>query len=243
VADFFIFFSLVLKAGIAPGHFWFPQVANNLKWIQCLIIFTWQKIAPLLLLVSFSAKNIFTVASLSAFVGALGGFNQNVLKLILTYSSISHRGWIVIRCLIRLRAWRFYFFVYCFLSLAIVIFFYSNQTKKIRQIFINKDSYLNKIILSVNIISLGGLPPLLGFTAKLNIILLLLRFNSLLVLAPLIIRSLISLFFYTRIIYSNIININKKIFLSPPHDKKPIFNFYTVSILLNTVSPMLLIFT
>src|SRR5438445_7132882 len=104
-----------------------------------------------------------------------------------------------------------YFSVYRILSAAIILFFFRNQLKKIRQIFLNKDSTFNKIIISLNILSLGGLPPFLGFSAKLRIILTSLRSKFFFVFLPLIFRSLTSLFFYALFIYINIININKTI--------------------------------
>jgi len=46
----------------------------------------------LLLLASLNFKLLIAIARIRSIIGAIGGFNQVILKLILTYSSISHRG-------------------------------------------------------------------------------------------------------------------------------------------------------
>lgn len=210
IIEIFIMFSLALKAGLAPFHYWFPQVINSLIWPQCTILFTWQKIAPLILICSISTILAITLRIISTVVGALGGFNQIFIKIILTYSSISHRGWIIIACLFNFNSWAQYFFIYCLISISIIIFFYLNQAEKTSEIVTSQDSEINKNILFINILSLGGLPPLLGFSAKINIIIITLKFFSFIILIPLIVSSLISLFFYLRVVYSAMFFKNKK---------------------------------
>lgn len=242
IIEIIISLSLIIKIGIAPLHFWFPQVSNNFNWTQCLIIFTWQKIAPLILLISLNFKLTIFSSVASALVGAAGGFNQTIFKILLTYSSISHGSWIIIRCLINIEVWIIYFFIYRILSLAIIEFLSSNKIKKINQIFINSDSYTNKIIFSTNILSLGGLPPFLGFSAKLSVIIFFTKNYLLVILIPLIFRSLVSLFFYTRIIYSNFMNLTKKKLFLNIKSIKPINMFFVFRFLLNILSPFLIIF-
>lgn len=233
--------ALLIKAGLAPFHFWFPQVRMSLNWFQCILIFTWQKIAPLILISSIRLKTALSARALSALVGSLGGLNQKNIKLILTYSSISHRAWIIISCISRFKAWFIYFLIYSFLSFSIIIFFYTNQINFINNIFSRDDSFLNKTILSINLLSLGGLPPLLGFAAKLRIIVVSLKIGFLVIFIPLILRSLISLFFYFRVIYSNFIFSNPNIKITFNLSSKNINLFFTIRLFFNIVSPIILL--
>ena len=232
----FLTFALALKRGLAPFHFWFPQVVEALAWPQCLIILTWQKVAPLILISSLRRTLIIFLVITSALVGAFGGFNQILIKIVLTYSSISHRAWIVMACSIRIVYWLGYFIIYSFISFSILLFFIKNNIEKTREIFSTSDSGFSKVTLIFNTLSLGGLPPLLGFAAKLNIIILTLEKTLTLVFIPLILRSLISLFFYTRVIYSNIFFRNKK-FIPTPLRGKPISLFFMLSLFRNVVAP------
>lgn len=232
--------ALLIKAGLAPFHFWFPQVRIFLNWFQCILIFTWQKIAPLILICSINLKIALAARALSAIVGALGGLNQKNIKLILTYSSISHRAWIIIACLSNFKTWVVYFLIYCFLSFSIILFFYINQINFVNNIFSSDDSFFNKSILSLNLLSLGGLPPLLGFSAKLRIIIISLKIRFLIIFIPLILSSLVSLFFYFRLIYANFIFSNSLINLNFTNENKPIRFFFTTRLFLNNITPLIL---
>lgn len=233
--------ALLIKAGLAPFHFWFPQVRIFLNWFQCLLIFTWQKIAPLILISSLRLKTALLARALSALTGALGGLNQKNIKLILTYSSISHRAWIIVSCVSRLKAWFVYFFIYTFLSFSIILFFFSNQIYFINNVFSRSDSFFNKTILTLNLLSLGGLPPLLGFSAKLRIIIISLKINLLIIFIPLILRRLISLFFYFRVIYSNFIFSNPVISIKIPNSNKTINLFFSVRLFFNIFTPLIIL--
>ena len=41
------FLGLLVKAGRAPVHFWFPAVVSGVSWARGLVLITWQKLAPL----------------------------------------------------------------------------------------------------------------------------------------------------------------------------------------------------
>ena len=75
----------------------------------------------------------------------------------------------------------------------------------INQLFINNINSTIKINLFINFLSLGGLPPFIGFLPKWIIINFLINNKIILLRFIFIIISLIVLFFYIRIIYSSLI--------------------------------------
>ena len=78
--------ALLLKAGSAPFHFWFPPTLEGMIWPQALILITIQKITPISLLSYYIVEQtrlISVAAILSAIVGALGGLNQTLLRKLL----------------------------------------------------------------------------------------------------------------------------------------------------------------
>jgi NADH:ubiquinone oxidoreductase subunit 2 (subunit N) len=202
-----IFLSLVIKAGLAPFHLWFPQIIQCVSWFKCAIILTWQKIAPFVLIRYFLNKYfVYTIIASSALVGALGGFNQVDRKLILTYSSIAHSAWILIITYMSLALWLIYFIIYVYIVTPIIIIVLKNNISKITEINASKTSVLNKNLLIFIVLSLGGLPPFLGFSAKIVAILTGIKIFSFIILLILISSSLISLFFYTKLFYNLTIN-------------------------------------
>lgn len=196
--------TLLLKSGTAPFHFWFPTVIEGLTWINALILITWQKIAPLILISYFTFKILFIVIILlSIIIGSLGGLNQTSLKKIIAFSSINHLGWIIAAIISNESIWLFYFIIYCFLSINLVYFFNIFKLSHINQLFsVFFNSKVIKFRLFLNLLSLGGLPPFLGFLPK-WIVIQTLTFNNQLLLITLITTiTLITLYFYLRICYS-----------------------------------------
>lgn len=196
--------SLLLKRGAAPFHFWFPRVIEGLSWNNNLILITWQKIAPLILLSYCLNNNFFVIVIIfSILIGSLGGLNQTSLRKLIAFSSINHLGWIIAGIINRENLWLIYFIFYSFLSITIVIIFNSFKLFFVNQIFglFNRNPVI-KFMLFLSFLSLGGLPPFIGFIPKWLIIEALINLNIHFLLTVMVTFTLITLFFYLRICYA-----------------------------------------
>lgn len=196
--------SLIIKTGMAPFHFWFPIVIEGLNWINNIILITWQKIAPIILL-SFCLNNTFFYFSIiiSVIFGSFGGLNQTSLRKLIAFSSINHLGWIAAGILNNQNIWKIYFIFYCFLSITVIFLFNRLKIFNLNQIFSSFNfKYLIKTIIFIPLLSLGGLPPFLGFFPKWLIIDLLVNINLFFLLIVIINFTLITLYFYLRVSYS-----------------------------------------
>lgn len=197
--------TLLLKIGAAPFHFWFPGVLEGLSWLNGLILITWQKIAPLILIsYVYTPSTInFGFILLSALAGSLGGFNQTSLRKIIAYSSINHLGWILAATLLGESYWLTYFLFYSFLRLSVVLVFNLFQLSHINQIFsLPTANPIFKLAVFCNLLSLGGLPPFLGFLPKWIIIQGIAAAGYYFVITFIVTLTLITLYFYIRIGYS-----------------------------------------
>nr|YP_009755819.1 NADH dehydrogenase subunit 2 [Harpalus pensylvanicus]QIQ23145.1 NADH dehydrogenase subunit 2 [Harpalus pensylvanicus] len=199
--------SLLLKMGAAPFHFWFPEIIEGMNWINSLVLMTWQKIAPMMLLsytIKFSNYIIFIIL-LSTMVGSLGGLNQTSLRKIMAYSSINHLGWMLSSFLNSNMIWIIYFCLYSFISITLIYMLNTFKIFYLKQMymFMNKN-LLIKFTLLMNLLSLGGLPPFLGFLPKWMIIQYLSN-HYMYLLFFMLLMTLITLFFYLRISYTSLI--------------------------------------
>lgn len=198
--------SLIIKLGVAPFHLWFPQVLITAPWFQAFLILTWQKIAPFILIIHFNGGELIFIAILaSGIVGALGGLNQTNVKLILTYSSIAHSGWLLTLSSLSLKFWVNYFLIYSLNTLILVFLIKNFKINNLKQLNIARINPIQKYSVLVTVLSLGGLPPFLGFYAKLSTIIILLNHSILIILLILLTSSLISLFYYLKMIYNLLI--------------------------------------
>nr|UOU85279.1 NADH dehydrogenase subunit 2 [Cynomya mortuorum] len=202
--EMMIFSSLLLKSGSAPFHFWFPNVMEGLSWSNALILMTWQKIAPLMLISYIIFKPlIMTSIILSSLIGALGGLNQTSLRKLMAYSSINHLGWMLAAMYNSNLLWLTYFMFYSFLTFAMIFMFNMFKTSHINQLFsLFFHSKIMKFFLFFNLLSLGGLPPFLGFFPKWIVIQSLTINNQLFLLTFMVLMTLITLYFYMRLSYS-----------------------------------------
>lgn len=195
--------SLLLKLGAAPFYLWYLWVGRGLKWLQFLVLSTVQKTTPLVLLF-FSGINkgieiwIYTRIIRNGLIGGVGGVNETSLRKLLVFSSLNHIGWIIIPLVSESEFWLIYFLFYCLIITIVVWILYLLKLYYLNQIFSVRVSWVSKFTLMVGFFSLGGLPPLLGFFPKLVVIERRVERLIILTLFFIVVRSVITLFYYLR---------------------------------------------
>nr|AHA47373.1 NADH dehydrogenase subunit 2 [Idiosepius hallami] len=197
--------SLILKLGGAPMHFWVPSITKQMSWLILFLTLTIQKLAPLLLL-SFINNNIFTlmlISMMSIIIGSIMALNQTNTQLIMTYSSISHLGWMLSMITINNMMTMIYFINYMIISMPLM-FMLSKSTGN--QLFNLSHKNTNNMLILTLILSLGGLPPLLGFMSKLLILISLMKLKLMIYTLIMLIGTLISLYLYMNLSLMLLIN-------------------------------------
>nr|YP_010946635.1 NADH dehydrogenase subunit 2 [Margattea cuspidata]WGO57353.1 NADH dehydrogenase subunit 2 [Margattea cuspidata] len=238
---------LMLKSGVAPLHWWFPSIMEGLNWNNCLVMMTLQKIAPIILL-SLLLNNIlmFSISLSSGIIGSIGGMNQLSIRKLMAYSSINHIGWMLSALVISENMWSLYFLIYSTLMTTFILSIKTANISFINQInLMNNNMWIPKFILFSSLLSLGGLPPFLGFFPKWIIIQNLMVNNMILQTLMMTLFSLITLFYYMRMCYSSLMilhseqswNMMMKIHMSSNYSF--LLTITTIGLL---ISPMLIVF-
>nr|APX39875.1 NADH dehydrogenase subunit 2 [Clytra espanoli] len=214
--------ALFIKMGAAPFHAWFPEVMSGLSWMNCLLMLTWQKIAPMVILMNTIKQSIFTTAIIviSALIGTVLGLNQTSLRKIMAYSSINHIGWMVAAMMSAQFLWIAYFSIYSLISINILVvlnFYKINTIGQIAEILSN--SKFTSLMYSLNFFSLGGLPPFLGFLPKWLTIQYLAQENNIALAIFLSVITLVAMFFYLRIGFTSVMMTTSKSPYPPPYMK------------------------
>uniref|UniRef100_A0AAU7VB43 NADH-ubiquinone oxidoreductase chain 2 n=1 Tax=Stenopsocus metastictus TaxID=3074944 RepID=A0AAU7VB43_9NEOP len=194
---------LMIKLGAAPFQTWFITVMQGMNWFNCYLLATLQKIAPLFLMNFLFLNNqmILLFSIFSVLVGSIGGLNQTSLKKILAFSSVNHLGWMMaIGCLSKY-LFVIYFLFYSFMNLFVMSFLSKNSIYQLAQNFKVTNNY-NWLI---SILSLGGLPPFIGFIPKWMVIQTLVLNKMFLVSFIMIMTALITLFYYIRMVTATMI--------------------------------------
>nr|YP_010164069.1 NADH dehydrogenase subunit 2 [Nanhaipotamon hongkongense]QRK27358.1 NADH dehydrogenase subunit 2 [Nanhaipotamon hongkongense] len=230
--------SLILKLGSAPFHFWFPQVMMGLTWPQAIILMTFQKI-PLMTIISYLSifpylMQIISFSAISsAMIGALGGLNTMQLRKIMAFSSINHMSWMLISISISDMFWILYFFFYSIISSTIMILFNLFQTFTLSQLIkFNQTNIIHVLLIPLNLLSLGGLPPFAGFIPKWMLIQLLIDNKLFIPLIFLLSSSLITLYFYLRITIFFFLLMNPFMIISSKYNP-PLYFYLTLFVFFN----------
>nr|QLD21593.1 NADH dehydrogenase subunit 2 [Guerlinguetus brasiliensis] len=207
LSSFMLTMALSMKMGLAPFHLWVPEVTQGIPLMSGLILLTWQKIAPISIMFQIAPSINFTLimimALTSILLGGWGGLNQTQLRKILAYSSIAHMGWMMAIISFDPTLSILNLLVYIVLTTNMFMMLYYNKKTSTLSLSSswNKSPLFASIILTV-LMSLGGLPPLTGFSPKWMIIKELVSNNNIILPTSMAILALLNLYFYMRLIYS-----------------------------------------
>nr|ASH96831.1 NADH dehydrogenase subunit 2 [Macrhybopsis aestivalis] len=211
--------ALALKIGLAPMHFWMPEVLQGLDLLTGLILSTWQKLAPLTLIIqtaqAFDPFLLTTLGLMSTLIGGWGGLNQTQLRKILAYSSIAHMGWMIIVLQYAPQLTLLALLMYVLMTSAAFLTLKLVFTTKVNTLAtIWSKSPILTTTAALILLSLGGLPPLTGFMPKWFILQELAKQGLPLTATVMALAALISLYFYLRLCYTMTLTISPNIMTS-----------------------------
>nr|CAQ16615.1 NADH dehydrogenase subunit 2 [Vipera aspis francisciredi] len=229
--------ALMMKMAAAPFHFWLPEVAQGTTTLTALTILTWQKIAPLTILLTNHNNTDLTVlnssAILSVLIGGIGGLNQTQLRKLMAFSSIAHTGWILATITLAPDISTLTFMVYTMTTMPIFLMLNLSSSTTIKDMgtmWTTSPYFMTTMLLTI--LSLTGLPPLTGFMPKWLILNKMVTFNMTMEATLMAMSSLPSLYLYLRLTYTLAMTI-------PPHPSSTPMKWRTIH-KNNTIMPLTL---
>lgn len=217
----FLIIGIGFKLGAVPFHMWLPDVYHGAPTAVTLFIATAPKIAAFAMAIRLLVDGLGDVhqhwqgmlimlSVLSMIVGNVLAIAQTNLKRMLAYSTISHVGFILLGILSGSQegyaASMFYALVYSLMSLGAfgMIILLSRQGFEADNI----DDYKGlsernpwyALMMLILMFSMAGIPPFVGFYAKLTVIKAVVDINLISVAIVAVLMSVIGAFYYLRII-------------------------------------------
>ena len=138
---------VLLKGRLAPFHFWGAALVVNMRDLVSFLFLTWQKIAPLLILLIASSKYLLILFVLSnVLISSRCRIGTKQIKILLFFSGLIHMSWII--------------------SAPVVVssYYFSIYTLTLLPLFLPNTQFIRAVLL----LNLAGLPPMTGFIIKLN---------------------------------------------------------------------------
>ena len=217
----FIVAGLAFKLGLVPFHMWVPDVYEGSPLAVGAIIGSLTKIAAVVFIIRFliiglpAAKDYWSLmllllAVLSLFFGNIIAVVQTNVKRILGYSTVSHMGFVALGFVTMsvdgLVSSLFYVITYSLTTLAAfgVLTLLSKEgfecetLDDLKGLAKTQPGYAFLMLLIM--FSMAGIPPLVGFYAKFNIIVSLIAQKLVGVSVFAVLMSLIGAFFYIRVV-------------------------------------------
>nr|AAQ09103.1 NADH dehydrogenase subunit 2 [Basiliscus galeritus] len=205
--------ALAMKLGLAPMHLWLPEVLQGSTMTTAMIITTWQKLAPMALMIltanNLSPTIMILMGMLSTLIGGWGGLNQTQTRKMMAYSSIAHLGWMAAIATIMTNLMIMNLMLYLLMTTSMFFMLILSKSKTIQDTTASwTTSPTITITMMLTLLSLGGLPPLTGFLPKWLILEELTMQNLAPMATMMALSSLLSLYFYLRVAYTTTLTIS-----------------------------------
>jgi len=253
----FIVAGLGFKLGAAPFHMWVPDVYHGAPTAVTLFIGTAPKLAAFafimrLLVLGLGAEQLLAewqdmlvlMAVLSLAIGNVTAIAQTNLKRMLAYSTIGHMGFLLLGILsgsaIGYGAGMFYVAVYVLMSLGtfgmILLLSRSGFEAENLDDFrgLNQRSPWYAFVMLLLMFSMAGIPPTVGFYAKLSVLQAVIEADYLWLAVVAVLFSLIGAFYYLRLI--------RLMYFEAPVDTSPIEPRADVRVLMSLNGLAVLVF-
>ena len=219
-----ILLALFFKLALAPFHVWSPDVYEGSPTSSTFFYIVLSKLGIFVFLLrvfylSFSSLISYwqfysiIIATTSIFVGAVAGLKQRKLKSLLTYSSINNMGFVLLAFSVGsfegIQLKFYYLIVYIFTSLclwAIILHLKTplNLKKQNRElgdlVLLNESNNVIAQNFAVIFFTMAGLPPMVGFLAKMGVFKALVGVSIYFFSVLNILFSVIATFYYLRIV-------------------------------------------
>ena len=250
----FLVSGMAFKLGVVPFHMWIPDVYHGAPTAVTLIIGSAPKLAAFAMAMRLLVNGLLDLAMdwqqmlvilsvLSMAVGNLAAIAQTNIKRMLAYSTISHMGFMLLGLLAGVvngnwlnaadaySAAMFYVVVYVLTTLGSfgMVLLLSRAGFEAENLDdfkgLNTRSPWYAFIMLLLMFSLAGVPPTVGFYAKLSVLQPLLAADMTWLAVVAVIFSLIGAFYYLRIV--------KLMYFDDPVDTAPIAPSLDMSVLLS----------
>ena len=227
----FLVAGLAFKLGVVPFHMWIPDVYQGAPTAVTLFIGSAPKIAAFAFVVRLLGEGmprllddwqgmLIILALLSMAIGNFTAIAQTNIKRMLAYSTISHMGFLLLGILSGnnhgYSAAMFYVLVYVLMSLGSfgMIMLLSRQGFEAENLDdfkgLNQRSPWHAFIMLLLMFSMAGVPPTVGFYAKLSVLQATLSAGFVWLAVAAVLLSVVGAFYYLRII--------KLMYFDAPHD-------------------------
>mgnify|MGYP000939169028 CR=1 FL=1 len=217
----FVIVGIAFKFGVVPFHMWIPDVYEGAPPAVTLILSSIPKLAAFAMAYRFLSSGLgdlhvhwqsmlAVLALLSIVLGNLAAIMQTNIKRMLAYSTISHMGFVMLGLLpntaFGFGASMYYVIVYGLMSVAafgmIILLSARGVEAENLEDFkgLNQRNPFYAAIMGLVMFSMAGVPPMVGFFAKLMVLKAVIEAGLLWLAIAAVVFAVIGAFYYLRVV-------------------------------------------
>nr|YP_010502914.1 NADH dehydrogenase subunit 2 [Nephotettix virescens]UXD78691.1 NADH dehydrogenase subunit 2 [Nephotettix virescens] len=202
--EMFMVISMLIKIGIAPFHNWILLIIESIDYTIMFLLLTVMKLPALTAMYQINSKMLVIPMLISLMVSSISSLNQSSLRKLLGLSSIYNMT-LIISSISAMKISLIFLFIYSINLMMLILTIESMKVNFINQFVFNEFTLWTKINLWINMLSMAGFPPLMGFISKMMVIQMLISLNEILMVCLIMLTSLLILMFYTRLVFSSML--------------------------------------
>nr|ATC73008.1 NADH dehydrogenase subunit 2 [Balclutha sp. EMHAU-2015-Zz052711] len=195
--------SMLIKIGASPFHNWLMMIIETMNFYEIWILLTLMKMPPLSILFQINIKLVTVSVILGMILGSIMCLNQTSIRKTLGYSSIFNIS-LVLSIISNFNFMIIFMLIYSFMLLMFIFILMKFKINFINQMVFNEVNLMMKINLWINMLSMGGFPPLMGFLMKLIVIQFMIFNNEYFLLTIMMFTSIVVMLFYMRLMFTSL---------------------------------------
>nr|YP_010278716.1 NADH dehydrogenase subunit 2 [Changbaninus pleiospicules]UKE80313.1 NADH dehydrogenase subunit 2 [Changbaninus pleiospicules] len=197
--------AMLIKLGSAPFHNWVLMIIETMNYYTMFSMLTILKLPPLTIMYQINTKMLIIPILMGMIMGAVFCLNQSSMRKTLGYSSIYNMSLM----LITINSYKImviYMVLYSTSLIMLIMIVKHMKINFINQMMLNEHNNFLKINLWMNMLSMGGFPPLIGFLSKMLVIQFILHKMEYMLAFVLLTTSMLVMMFYMRMAFTSMIS-------------------------------------
>nr|YP_010478359.1 NADH dehydrogenase subunit 2 [Nesophrosyne sp. 48 GMB-2012]UVI59803.1 NADH dehydrogenase subunit 2 [Nesophrosyne sp. 48 GMB-2012] len=199
--------AMLIKLGSVPFHNWVLMIVESMGIFTMTCMLTIMKIPPLVVMHQINSSMLTIPILLGMIVGSVTCLNQTSIRKTLAYSSIYNIS-LMMTLLTSMIETLLFLTIYTLMLILLMKIIQTMKINFINQMITNNFNNWLKMMLWINMLSMAGFPPLMGFLIKIMTMQKMINENQNIMIFVLVTTSTLVLMFYTRLTFTSIITFN-----------------------------------
>nr|UKE80339.1 NADH dehydrogenase subunit 2 [Melanetettix sp. n. XTW-2022a] len=205
--EFLLTTAMLIKIGSAPFHNWVLYIIETLNYYEMWIMLSIIKMPPLTIMYQTNTKFLMLPIILGMIISSISCLNQTSMRKTMGYSSVYNIS-LMLMTISKYNIMLIFMAIYTMMLAMVTNIMSKLKISFINQMVFNEKDLTMKINLWINMLSMGGFPPMMGFVSKILVIQMMISTNQPILILSIVLTSMLVMLFYMRIAFTSIMSVS-----------------------------------